>query len=86
MKLQTLENGVVSNNWLISAEFPKKLDRDKFVKEMIKNKINVRIPATNSLASHVSKNEHGDLNNTLNIYQTVVNLPSSPWGHQDGAK
>ena len=42
--------------------------------------------ATNSLASHAQKNEHGDLNNTLNIYQTVVNLPSSPWKHQDGAK
>ena len=54
---------------------------------MIKNKINVRIPwRPIHLLPMYQKNEHGDLNNTLNIYQTVVNLPSSPWGHQDGAK
>ena len=78
--LQKCDPDCSTNNWLFSIKCETTEIRDKLVHDMLKSGINVRIPwRPMHLLPMFNKCQTSDLFNTIEIYHTVINLPSSPW-------
>lgn len=76
--------GVRSNNWLISVQCRDQKRRDEFLDLLLVSGINVRIPwRPLHMLKMYSENERTAMRNTMKIYGTVINLPSSPWSRKD---